>query len=111
MAEMKSKADVVTVDAAEVLRNIRSGNLMHDLSAKLAELTASVREHAKGGALKLTINMAPMNAGDGNIVTVTDDITLKLPRATASKSVFFTTSRNTLVREDPRQMGLGLEQE
>ena len=110
MAEVKpaAKADVVTVDAVEVLKEIRRGNFLHDLSAKIGELTAAVREHKKGGALKITISMAPMNAGDGDIVTVTDDIAVKLPRATSSKSVFFTTSRNTLVRDDPRQKVLDL---
>lgn len=108
MAEQKTGgADVVSTNVAEVFGSIRRGAFLADCAMRLEELVGAVREHAKGGKLTIELELKPFNSGSGDVVTLTDKITVKLPKPGTQATVFFTSRRNTLQREDPRQMELG----
>ena len=98
-------ADVVRTDIVAVLQGIRAGGCLFDLSESMERLVALIRERKKGGKLTLEISIDCMNAGDPSTLTLEDKVKIKEPTAgTKGKSIFFSTSRNTLQRTDPRQM-------
>ena len=99
----KAVADVVRVDVVATLREVRKGMLLHELSTAIESLTQAVREHKKKGSIVVKLEMGPVNPGEGSLVQIQDDVTVKLPRASRSKTLFFTTRDNTLARNDPRQ--------
>lgn len=106
--QSKPKADAVSTNAATVLGQIRKGQFLYDLSQKMEELVADIREHKKGGKIAITLKFETMNAGDADTLQVVDEISVSKPKPTRAKSIFFTTKANTLVREDPRQRELEL---
>lgn len=96
-------------DALAVIAQLRRGQTATDLSEALLELVAAVRETGKKGTLTLKLTVAPHAKGDDVILTLTDDVTLKTPRAERGSSIFYATDDNGLVRNDPRQGELRLE--
>lgn len=105
----KEQADVVSVDAVEVLRGLRKGRMLHELSAKLEELTTAVREHNKKGELTLKLSVSPQESrrsvGMGSITVVVDDtIKLSKPEPRKASTLFFASRNGTLTRNNPDQM-------
>lgn len=90
-------------DALAVLSQLRRGQTAADISEALHELVAAVRATGKKGALTIKLTVAPHSKGDDTILTLTDDVTLKTPRAERGASIFYATVDNALVRNDPRQ--------
>lgn len=96
-------------DALAVISQLRRGQTAADLAEGLAELVAAVRATGKKGALTLKLTLAPHAKGDDVILTLSDDVTLKVPRAERGSSIFYATDSNGLVRNDPRQGELRFE--
>lgn len=83
-----------------VLRDIRYGECLDELTEQMAELVAAVSNTNKAGSLTITFKLKP--AGGGSI-ELTDDIKSKVPTLPKGSSIFFATPDNNLVRNDPRQ--------
>lgn len=87
---------------AEVLKEVRDGNLATELAAKMQDLVARVKETGKAGKLQLTLTLAPLNKG--SMLALRDDIKLVLPEPEREDTTFvFATDDNDLTRRDPRQ--------
>lgn len=108
-ATEKPEADVVRGDVLEVLRQVRSGDLVFEMTQELEKVVAGVRETGNGGSLTLKISIAPIKAGS-TALNVQGDVTAKIPKQQHDASIFFATEKNTLQRTDPRQRMLPLDE-
>jgi hypothetical protein len=98
-------ADVVRTDVVDVLRQVRNGNLVFELSQEMERLVESVRDTRKGGTVTLKLEIKPLKAGS-EALNVSGEVKAKLPRRDQEVSIFYPTRDNTLSRKDPRQMNL-----
>lgn len=93
----------------DFLREQRNGVLHDELSDALQDCVASVSTEGGTAKLTLTITIKPSGTGQGAVMT-TDDIKTTVPKPTKGGSIFFISPENNLVREDPRQHKLELNQ-
>ena len=93
---------------AEFLHEQRGGAAAVEVSERFNELVAAVMEHGKGGELILKIAVKPAGKGAGNVVTVTDTCTTKLPEADRPTAIFFADDDGNLSRSNPNQPELPL---
>lgn len=84
----------------DVLRDMRFGETLDELSEEFNKLVAAVDNTGKAGSLTLTIKLKPSTAG---AIEVLDDIKAKAPQLSKGSSLFFPTVECNLVRNDPRQ--------
>lgn len=96
----KDKDDVQIRPFADFLREQARGQTHDELSEGLRDLVARVQDTGKKGTLTLTVEIAPMPKGGGELV-VSDSIKLKLPEHERNASIFFADKDNNLRREDP----------
>jgi hypothetical protein len=93
-------------DFSAILFEINKGDSHRELSEALAELVAAVQLTGKGGSLGYTLKVQP-HQGNSAIVTVTDQITRKVPEADRRTSIFFVDDKtSSLVRNDPHQVSI-----
>jgi hypothetical protein len=104
----KAAPDVVRGDVLDVLKQIRAGDLVFEMTQELEKVVAGVRETGSGGNLTVKISIAPIKAGS-TALNVQGDVTAKIPKPQRDASIFFATEKNTLIRTDPRQRMLPLE--
>lgn len=96
---------------AVFLQDLRDGRAHSELSGLLNDLLTSVKETGKSGALTLKIKITPATrGGDVDKVTVTDLITLDLPKPERGEDFFWLTDDNDLTRNHPRQQSLELRE-
>jgi len=94
---------------AVFIQELRDGRAHSELSGQLAELIGKVRETGKGGELTLKIKVKPASrGGDVDKVTVSDQISITLPKPEKGEDFFWLTSENDLSRNHPRQQSLEL---
>lgn len=87
---------------ADVLKDIREGDLAVELAAKMQDLVAAVRATEKGGKLTLTLHLAPLK--QGGMLALRDEVKIVLPEPERQDTTFvFATDDNDLTRRDPRQ--------
>lgn len=103
---MSEKVDAPTIDALELLKQHRDGDLLFELSQDLTNLVAAVRETKLGGEVTLKLRIAPTTKGDAAKVFLRDELKLTLPRAAKAPDLFYTTETNALSRDNPRQLKL-----
>ena len=109
MAEKaNAKLDVVHGDALAVLKQIRGGDLVFELSEELEKVVAAVKETGKGGTLTLKVGVKPFKGGS-MMLNVQGDVTASIPKPNRDPSIFYATERNTLQRDDPRQTRMNFE--
>ena len=93
---------------ATFLQNLQDGGLHAELSTELANAVAEMNNARLDGQAKpkvkivVTVDMTL----DGQTVDVNADYSVKMPRTTRERSVFWTTPRNTLTRSNPKQHDL-----
>ncbi|MFI6814457.1 hypothetical protein ACIBG7_18745 [Nonomuraea sp. NPDC050328] len=87
---------------ADILRDIRNGQVANDAADALQDCVEAVRETGKKGQVVLTITIEPLKGSD-HALTVSGDVNLKSPRPTPAAAVFFADQDYNLVRDDPRQ--------
>lgn len=92
---------------ADVLRDIRGGDLHHELSEKLGELVDAVHETGQPGKLVLEIAMRPLKTKGR--VEVFDRVKVTAPEV-RDTSIFFA-KRGQLSRRDPDQLAFELDAE
>ncbi|MFI7532611.1 hypothetical protein [Streptosporangium sp. NPDC049376] len=90
---------------ADVLRDIRNGQVSDEAAAAMQQLVAAVREHGKKGAMTLTLTVEPMKGNEAALMVV-GEVTVKAPKAPPRAAVFFADTDHNLVRDDPRQIAL-----
>ena len=91
----------------DFLREHRQGVTHDELSDALQELVAAVSDAEKPGTLTFTITIKPTKSG---ALEVSDSIKTKLPKLPKSSSLFFVSPENNLIREDPKQHRLNLQE-
>lgn len=87
---------------ADFLREQDRGRTHDALSQQLHDLIAAVQETGKGGSIVLKIDVKPVTGTQGRTLTVTDQVTAKIPHPDR-KSIFFVTDDGNLSRNDPQQ--------
>ena len=96
---------------AVFLQDLQDGRTHSELSGNLTELLQTVRETGKGGSLTLKIKVKPSGRGaDVDKVSITDAITLDLPKLERGDDLFYLTDDNELSRNHPRQGRLELQE-
>lgn len=94
---------------AVFLQELRDGRVHADLSQQLEELLAKVKETGKGGELTFKLKVKPATrGGDVDKVTISDQITLTLPKPERGEDFFWLTEDNDLTRNHPKQASLEL---
>lgn len=88
----------------DTLRDLRGGEVLDELSAKLNEVVGAVTTTGKEGKVTLTLKLKPMN--NGAMLQIDDDITASVPKPATGGTVMFPTPENNLSRRDPRQPDL-----
>ncbi|WP_426043676.1 hypothetical protein [Caulobacter sp. DWR3-1-2] len=86
----------------DILRQIRKGRVVEELTEQLAEVTAAVRATGKAGEITLKLKVKPMK-GDSYQVALAAGVTSKSPRDDLPEGIFFLTEDGGLVRSDPNQ--------
>jgi hypothetical protein len=96
---------------AVFIQDLRDGRAHAELSGQLEELIAKVRETGKAGGITLKIKIKPATrGGDVDKVTITDAITVDLPKPERGEDFFWVTDNNDLSRNHPRQQTLELRE-
>jgi hypothetical protein len=90
----------------EVLSEINHGNVVDDLTSRLAAVVAGVTATDKKGALTLTVEVTPN--GDGSVQVVAKIKTV-IPDPTRGTTIMFVQEDNSLGRDDPKQGKLDLD--
>lgn len=91
---------------AAYLTETNKGRTHGDLSSGLNELTEEVLRTGKAGTITLTVKIEADDTETRRLV-VSETVVVKLPKATARKSVFWADSEGNLARSDPAQMSFG----
>jgi hypothetical protein len=90
---------------ADVLNDMRRGEVLDRAAVELQDLVRAVATHGKKGKLVLTIDVAPMK-GDSNALVVGAQVKTTPPIGGPAEAVFFADTDHNLVRDDPRQIAL-----
>lgn len=93
-----------------VLREMRNGRSLTELSDELSKLIAAVRATRKAGKLTYALSVQPTDEPDGITIELLDELSVKTPKLARGRSIFFATADNQLSRRDPRQFEMLLEQ-
>ena len=84
----------------DVMRDLRFGEALDELSEQFNQLVQAVENTGRAGEMTFTVKLKPSTAG---AIEVTDQIKVKLPPTQKGSSLFFATPEGNLVRNDPRQ--------
>lgn len=89
----------------------RGGTTHAELTDGLAALAAAVMETGKSGSLTLTIKVGKASKKGGHQMVVSDAVVVKAPVPERTESFFFfDETSNSLVRTDPLQPQLPLQE-
>lgn len=91
----------------DTIREIRGGALQDECDAALHQLIDDCLLAKKAGTLTLTIKLTPPKESS-DIMHVTGEVKATKP-VTPAQTLFFIDSHGNLVKRDPRQPELGLE--
>lgn len=91
---------------AAYLTETNKGRTHNDLSEGLHALTEEVLRTGKPGTLTLTVKVEADDTESRRLV-VSETVTVKPPKPTARKSVFWADSDGNLARTDPGQLSFG----
>ena len=91
-----------------VLNELQNGHCVNDLSTKLEEVIAAVKNRNASGELTLKLKLKPRNGGKS--VDLEHTITTKLPKEPTPTTFFYVTEANNLQRNDPDQRVMDLRE-
>jgi len=92
----------------DFVRQHRAGATHAEATELLQALVAAVTEEKRAGSLTIKITLRPLAKGDGLETSVA--IKLAAPEPVAGTSIFYATPSNDLVRQDPRQQAMELQE-
>lgn len=93
----------------DVLQEHRKGRLVAELGEQLNALVEAVTTIGKGGTLTLKLNVKPATKAS-DMVLVTDEIKVDLPKPDAEASLFYVDGDANLTRHNPTQPDLPLRE-
>lgn len=93
---------------AEFLQRQSRGTTHRELSDGLHNLVARVMETGKPGTITLKVKVDVLK-GSKDTLTVSDEITLKLPEHDRQASIWFQDQDGNLTRSDPEQLAMPLQ--
>lgn len=91
----------------QTLGNLQHGDTLHQLDDLLSEALQASNDTGKVSKVSVTLTIKPNGRGTYKIM---DDVKSTLPKFDKEPTVLFTDGNQQLVREDPRQQKLKLEQ-
>ena len=91
---------------SEQISVMNKGTTDAELTEALANLVQQVRDTHKKGSISLTLSVSMLNDTQEDVMKITPDIKLSLPKVSQHASVFWSTADGDLLRNDPQQMGL-----
>ncbi|HUV14051.1 MAG TPA: hypothetical protein VMY18_10425 [Acidobacteriota bacterium] len=91
------------MNVIEVLETHRKGRTLGDMQEGLQELVAAVRETKRKGKLTVTLSVECRTPGVAKTLEVDMKVKVMAPEPIREKTMFFSTQKNTLQREDPAQ--------
>ena len=92
----------------QTLSRLNKGGSCEELDAHLARLTQQIRATGKAGSITIKLSIKPVNS-DGEMVEISDKISIQEPDLPRRSSLFYTTEEGTLSRQNPNQAELPLE--
>ncbi|MFJ7070151.1 hypothetical protein [Streptomyces sp. NPDC101115] len=96
-----------TAPVAAFLASHLNGRTDEELSAEFHQLLDAVRAHGKKGQMTITIVVEPpANGVDSAPMPIGVESTVKAPKPTPVKSLYFLDDDGQPVREDPRQLAM-----
>jgi ribosomal protein S28E/S33 len=95
---------------SQQLAFLSKGCLDEELTELLSEVVKAVRETGKTGSLTLTLKVQMLNNRDENAVKITPAVKSKLPELAPYETIMFSTGDGDLLRDDPNQRKLPLEE-
>ncbi|MFB7589331.1 hypothetical protein [Streptomyces sp. NPDC056169] len=102
-----STDEQATAPVAAFLASHLNGRTDEELSRELHGLLEAVRTHGKKGSLTITIVVdPPANGVDSAPMPIGVESTVKAPKPTPVKSLYFLDDEGQPVREDPRQLAM-----
>jgi hypothetical protein len=93
----------------ETILQMNNGATVAELSEALEKVVAAVRAAGKTGSITLTIKVAPASKGNTDVLMVESQVRTRLPEPDRGMTIFFATTDNRLVRNDPKQQMLPLK--
>lgn len=106
----KDKAEIEKKKEAAItfLREQRGGKLLLELAEALANVTNAALETEKTGVVSLKVSIKPIAKGE--MVEVSDDISVKIPRLSGGTGIFFATPSGDLSIAHKDQQALDLKE-
>ncbi|MFF7553614.1 hypothetical protein ACFZA9_12090 [Streptomyces olivaceus] len=99
--------EIQQAPVAAFLASHLNGRTDEELSTEFHTLLDAVRAHGKKGQLTITIVVEPpANGVDSAPLPIGVESTVKAPKPTPVKSLYFLDDDGMPVREDPRQMSI-----
>lgn len=95
---------------SQQLAFLSKGCLNDELTELMAEVVKAVRETGKSGSLTLTLKVQMLNNRDENAVKITPAVKSKKPKLAPYETIMFSTGDGDLLRDDPNQRKLPLEE-
>ena len=91
------------------LTELENGHFLRRLNDALPEVVSALHDYTgkktPTGSITIKINLAK----DDDVIEVTPEITLKVPKTPVNRTIFWSTPQNNLTRIDPRQSELPLK--
>lgn len=99
--------DVMEISA--LLLDHLNGRSHEEISHEFHQLVEAVQAHGKKGALNISFTVEPPASGmDGSPISISIESTVKAPKATPPKAIYFVDGDGNPSRQDPRQMSFDL---
>ncbi|MCM1958008.1 hypothetical protein NCZ17_01300 [Acinetobacter modestus] len=92
---------------SQTLSNLQRGNTLEELDNLLTEALQATQDTGKQSTITVKLTIKPNGNG---VYKIIDDVKSTLPKFDKEPTVLFTDRDQQLVREDPRQQKLNLEQ-
>lgn len=92
---------------AQTLGNLRHGTVLDEVDEMLTEALQATADTGKQSTITVKLTIKPNGQG---VYKIMDAVSSTLPKFDKEPTVLFTDGQKQLVREDPRQQKLALEQ-
>lgn len=87
----------------QFLAEHRSGHLHDEVSEALRQVVEGVGATGRKGKVTIEIMIEPFKNATGGVVTISDDVKVKLPSTDRDSSLFFVTPEGNLTRDTPQR--------